>query len=225
MRYHKGKTVNRMPKIVLLSVIVVLASLFLMDLQIRPYIRKECEYKSKVIATDIITKSVYKELTTNNYTYDKLVILSKSADGSVTSVQNNMNEINILYSRLTGVINDDMDKIRTKNMIIPVGSLSGFNYFYGRGPGVKFELDPLGTVDAKLASKFTSAGVNQSLHEIILEVNSNIAAVLPGHTTVVAVKTNYILSSTIVVGKVPDSFTYITGDNRDDLSKVNDYKK
>lgn len=226
MRYHKGVVKNRRLKIICSCLAMMLILLFAIDLFIRPYIYKVCNYQCNVILTDLITKRVSSEISENNkYTYNSLVIMKTDSGGNIVSVQNNMNEINKLYVKLTNTINSDINNINSKDLYIPMGSLSGINLFYGRGPDVKFKLDPLSSVKARIASKFTSTGVNQSLHELVLEISSDVAAVLPGHTVNVTVKSDYILTSTVIVGKVPDSYTYITGDNRDEISKVNDYKK
>lgn len=224
MRYHRDRIKLKPRKIFLFITIILVSFLIIIDFQIRPVIKKVAEYQSKIIATSIITSSVNKELSHNNYTYDNLVIISKDSDGRVTSVENNMNEINKMYAGLTDSINNQYDNIKKKTMVISSGSLSGLDYFYGRGPNFKFKLEPVGSVQTNIATKFTSVGVNQSLNEIILEVNSSITAIIPGYSTVVDVNTSYIIASTIVVGDIPDSFTYITGDERDNLSKINDYK-
>lgn len=224
MRYHRDKIKLKPKKMFLILIIILILSLILLDLQVRPLVKKVAEYQSRIIATSIITNSVNKELTSGNYTYDKLVIISKNSEGNVTSVENNMNEINKMYAGLTSSINDEYDNIKRKTMVISTGSLTGINYLYGRGANLKFKLEPVGSVETNIASRFTSVGVNQSLHEIILEVNSCITAVIPGYSTVVDVKTDYIIASTIVVGDIPDSYTYVTGDDRDNLSKTYDYK-
>ena len=98
------------------------------------------------------------------------------------------------------------------------------NLLYGRGSKLTFKIEPVGYVDTRLVSKFSSAGVNQTLHQIVLEVEGNVSAVIPGFNTSIKVKPTYIIAETIIVGNIPESYTYITGDERDSLSKIIDYK-
>lgn len=224
MRYHKDRIRLKPRKLFLFLIIVLIVSLIAIDIRVRPLMKKVIQYQSKNIVTSIITKSVYKELSSENYTYDKLVKISKNSEGKVTFVENNMNEINKLYANFTNSINNEFKNINKETMVISFGSLTGIDYLYGRGPDLKFKLEPVGSVQTNIASRFTSVGVNQSLHEIILEVDTRMTAVIPWYTTDVTVKTSYIIASTIVVGDIPDSYTYVTGDKRDDLSKINDYK-
>ncbi len=224
MRYHKEKKKNKPLRIFLIISLLLILFIFIIDLRIRPLIQKTSQYQSEIIATSIITNTVYSTMTSDKFGYDELVKLSRNSQGNVTSVENNMYDINRLHAYITNNINNEYDKISKKTIIISLGSLSGFNLFYGRGPDLVFKLDPIGSARTAMISKFTSAGVNQTLHEIILEVQCDVSAIIPGYTTVVNVNTQYIIASTIIVGDIPESFTYITGDNRDDLSKIVDYK-
>lgn len=224
MRYRKQKCDNKKIRVFCIIVAILLVFLFLIDLRIRPLIKKVCSYQCEIIATSIITNTVYSVLQSEGAEYNNLVVLTRNIDGNVTSVENNMLVINKIHSNITNSINDEYDKISMRTIMIPIGSLSDVDYFHGRGPDLVFKLDPVGSVRTSVVSRFTSVGVNQSLHEIILEVECDISAVIPGYTNTVNVKTQYIIASTIIVGNIPDSFTYITGDGRDDISKIMDYK-
>ena len=82
---------------------------------------------------------------------------------------------------------------------------------------------PLGYVKSQLKSEFSEAGINQTLHKITLNVNATVTAIIPGNTTKFDVSLNYIICDTVIVGNIPNGYTYITGDNRDIIPKVNDY--
>ena len=60
------------------------------------------------------------------------------------------------------------------------------------GPDITFKFEPVGYVDSRLVSKFTPAGVNQTLHQIILEVTGNVSAIIPGFKTTTDVNMNYL---------------------------------
>lgn len=210
---------------VMFTVFLTIMCFIMIDSHIRPILYNVASHEGKVIATEVITTSVINALNSENVTYDKLVNVSKNNDGTVASIETNMAEINKLQSVITYNINHDFKDISKKNVILNTGTLSGINFFYGRGPEITFRLEQAGYVETRLVSKFTSAGVNQTLHQIRLEVKGNVAVIIPGFPTNVDVELSYLIAETVIVGKIPDSYVYITGDDRGDLQKIIDSQK
>ncbi len=207
------------------SIFIVILTYIIVDSQIRPIIYKIAEYESNVIATRIISTAVYNALTDDDFTYETLVKVSKNDIGNVSSIESNMAVINRLQATITYNINNDFKNISKENITVSSGTLSGINFLYGRGPDITFKFEPVGYVDSRLVSKFTPAGVNQTLHQIILEVTGNVSAIIPGFKTTTDVNMNYLIAETIIVGDIPESYTYITGDDREDYEKILDYNK
>jgi len=209
---------------IIFSIFIIILILIISDAQIRPLVTKVSSYQGKIIATNIISKSVYNALSSEDFGYETLVRVTKNNDGYVSSIESNMLVINKLQATISNDVTAQFKEISKETIKLSTGTLSGVNFLYGRGPNLVFKLEPVGFVDTRLVSKFSSAGVNQTLHQIILEVDANISAVIPGFNTTVEVKSNYIIAETIVVGNIPESYTYITGDERDNISKIIDYK-
>jgi sporulation protein YunB len=120
-----------------------------------------------------------------------------------------MANINRFKARVTQLINDELNTIEGNTLDIPLGTVSGFNIFYGRGPAIPVRLTPRGSATVSLTSKFTEAGINQTLHQITLNVSADIAAIIPGYTTAVNTETEFIVAQTVIVGHVPESYTHI----------------
>ncbi|MCL1789663.1 MAG: sporulation protein YunB, partial [Oscillospiraceae bacterium] len=116
---------------------------------------------------------------------------------------------NKIKSRVSQSINEGMNTIEQSEIKIPLGTVSGINMLYGRGPAFPVRLTPRGYASVNLISKFTSAGINQTLHQITLTVSTDISAIIPGYTTSVNVETEFIIAQTIIVGTVPESYTHI----------------
>ena len=55
-------------------------------------------------------------------------------------------------------------------------------------------------------SKFTSVGINQTLHSIYIDVISTIELNMPLNSATSTCKTQILISETILVGKVPDIY-------------------
>jgi sporulation protein YunB len=186
---------------------VLIAVLVMTDMHVRPMLRKAGEFQSRVIAVRIINNAVREEL--DNHSYCDLMSLTYDEAGNVLSVETNMVQINRLKARITELINEDIAIIGQSTVEIPLGTVSGINMLYGRGPAIPVRLTPRGAADVNLVSKFTPAGINQTLHQITLSVAVDISAIIPGYTTFSTVETEFIVAQTVIVGRVPDSYANI----------------
>jgi len=189
--------------------LILITVVVLTDIRVRPIIKKAGGYQCQVIATRIINQAVHNELENGRYDYMSLVLLTFDETGNITSIQSNMVNINRLKTRVSEYINEDMAKIDSRDLKIPVGTISGINLLYGRGPAVPVQLTPRGYAGINLVSKFSSAGINQTHHQIIMTVSVDISAIIPGYTTSVTVDTEFIVAETIIVGYIPESYTHI----------------
>lgn len=218
-------TKSKLSYFIVFTVFFVFLIFIITDAQLRPLMTKYAEYNGRIAATKIISTSVYNALNDDDFTYETLVKVTKNNTGYVSSIESNMAVINRLQATITYNINNDFKSLEKERFTVASGTLTGVNFMNGRGPDVTFMLEPVGYVDSKLISKFTPAGVNQTQHQIILEVQGKVSAIMPGFQTDFDVVMNYLIAETVVVGDIPESYTYITGDNRDNYEKVLDFKK
>ena len=89
---------------------------------------------------------------------------------------------------------------------VPLGAFTGIGLFSGMGPSVNFRVLPVGTVTCDCLSSLTSAGINQTLHTVSLEVTASVEIVLPSGPRDVSTVTDVLLCESVIVGKVPDAF-------------------
>ena len=64
-----------------------------------------------------------------------------------------------------------------------------------------------GNVSADFNSSFESAGINQTKHQIYLDVKTSVYSFLPGFRTTTDVETNILVAETVIVGAVPQLVT------------------
>jgi sporulation protein YunB len=175
--------------------------LILVDMRVRPIIRAAGEFHCRVTAARVVAGAVTDEL--ENHTYGELMHLSRDDDGNIISIESDMVRINRLKARVTQLINEDLAAIEQTDLPLPLGTISGVNMLYGRGPAVPVRLTPRGSANI-------TAGINQTLHRIIMEVEVEIAAIIPGFNQTFLVTTNYIVAETVIVGEVPNMYAQIT---------------
>lgn len=204
MMINAEKRKNRkFGRILVTAGIFVLVFAFYTDMRVRPLIETITEYQCRVAAVRIINEAVFAELNSVHYDYNNLINVSYGAGGEIKSITGDMQTINRLKSRSTLLINEAVAGLDSQNINISLGTASGFSFMYGKGPTVPVRILPKGYANAVLISDFSSAGINQTLHKIIMEVEVDITAVIPGFNKNMTVKTDFIVAQTVIVGKVP----------------------
>lgn len=203
--------------------LIILGIILLIDMRVRPIIEKTTTYQSKILATRIINDSVYSQLEDENFSYGELVTLVYNADNTISSIESNMVNINRLKAKITKSVNDELMKIDAHDLSISLGTISGFTSFYNQGPLIPVTLQPEGYVETALISSFESAGINQTLHRILVEINVDISAIIPGYTSSATVETQFVVAETVIVGNVPNSYTHVISGSEDLLGLINDY--
>lgn len=105
-----------------------------------------------------------------------------------------------------------ISQVPTGDLSIPIGSLTGSTLLAGRGPRITVRMESVGSSEANFRNAFTSAGINQTKHQIILTVDVSVSVLLPGFRTATKVSNSFIVAETVIVGTVPDTYTYFSTD-------------
>ncbi len=170
----------------------------------------------------IIVASVSDALRDGSISYDALVSLEKDVNGHVTALKSNMAEANRLQSNITNDVLQRLSDASTRELSIPIGTLTGSALLAGRGPSLTVMMQTVGSCTAKFRNEFSSAGINQTKHEILLDINVNISILLPGFRTSTKVSNTVAVAETVIVGDVPGTYTYFDNDDEepmDDLAR------
>lgn len=172
-----------------------------------PSIREMAGYQSKVYATRIIHEAVAEELSRQGTDYSQLFTISKKDTGEVTSIESNVAAINQLQTHLAQTILERLDTREGEGMGLPLGTLTGLDILAGRGPMMEFYIRPIGTVETSVLNQFDSAGINQTLHRVMLEITAEVSPLLPGCGGSNRVTVEVCVAETVIVGSVPQLIT------------------
>ena len=159
--------------------------------------------------TNIMNQAANEIFQDESLSYSDFVTLTKNTEGDIASIETNTPKINLIQTQLTQKIINTLVNTRRNTLYVPLGTLLGFHLLSGRGPNIEIKVIPVGNVKTVVKSEFSSAGVNQTLHQITVEVDVTAMAIIPGYSTEVTVHTEYILAETMVVGDVPNSYAQI----------------
>ncbi|MGN0588424.1 MAG: sporulation protein YunB [Ruminiclostridium sp.] len=209
MKNKKRRIRGYVGRIFVITGILALVALTAFDLYIKPTLVRLISYQCQLAAERIISNAVFGHVGDELNSYNDIVSFTFDNNGRISALNTDQNKINSLKSLINESINNEIDSISDETVGISIGSLSGISYFYGMGKELQFHVEPKGKADTKLVSKFKSAGINQTIHSIVLEVSVALTPVIAGFGEEVKVDTNLIISQTVLIGEVPDSYSNI----------------
>ena len=158
----------------------------------------------------IIFEAVNEAIQEGDISYEELISMEKDKDGNITAVHSNMAAFNRLQAQILDIILARIDQVSARELSIPIGTLTGSALLAGRGPRISVRMESVGSSSARFENHFDSAGINQTNHQIVLKVDVSVSILLPGFTTATTVSTAVTVAETVIVGAVPETYTYFS---------------
>ena len=210
---RRGMTGREKRRLLLFLVCAALIALAVTAMtQLRPILTSLATARVSNAVTRVVNTSVNETLYDAGVDYDRLISLEKDNEGR------NMAEFNRLQSAVLADVLQRLSEVSTRELAIPLGSLTGSPLLAGRGPLLHIKMQSVGSSSAHFENAFASAGINQTRHEIRLVVDVYVSVLLPGFSTVTKVTNRCAVAETVIVGSVPDTYTYF--DTREDMSST-----
>lgn len=146
---------------------------------------------------------------------DSLVHVEHDQNGNVTLVQADGLKINEIAGNTASLVQSELEKLSLQTINVPIGNVTGIQLLSGRGPKIKIKIQPVGTASTSFYSEFESAGINQTRHKIYIVIDATMRMIAGRASQTVDVSSELLVSETIIVGVVPDSFVNV--ESTDDL--------
>lgn len=192
--------------------LVVAMVLFLMfRSRYRDVIRELAETQVKNTTSDLTNDAIARQIADGVIQYDRIVYFEKDLDGRITALKTNMSEVNRLKTDILNIINDEILALDTSDIGIPLGSLFLPELLSGKGPVIPVHILSIRNSDAGFASDFHQAGINQTLHQLIMEVTVDVAVLVLGQTGSFTITSEVVIAETVIVGDVPNTFLQTGG--------------
>jgi len=175
------------------------AFIFLNDISSQIAVSDACD-----IVTVKVSRTIAELFEEKDYDADWFVSFEKSENGEVSAVSCNMSRINSLSAEILSRTVDST-KNNTITVSIPLGNLTGISLLMGRGPKIPVKILMLTSSRVEFNNNLTSAGINQTKHQINIEVIVDVDVLLPWGTESSQVHTAVLIADTVVVGDVPET--------------------
>ncbi len=219
---HRKKNFKLIVFLSVLLMLTILAGICFYKMQ--PVIFRYAVSKAETIMLNSANEAVISILEKNDISYDDIVNLSSNADGYVTSLEIDVYKVNYLKSRISNEVSDLVDSNEYYDVEIPIGTFLGNTYTAGFGPRIKFKMQLTSTAFVDFKHEFKSAGINQVLHIITVDIKIVGSLVITGYNKSINARTSAIAAQTVIVGKSPDAYTNVIESEQDNTGGlINDY--
>lgn len=188
----------------------LLAGIIMVLLQLRPVLTSMATARVSNSVNRIVAAAVEEAIRNGDIDYDAFVTFEKDASGRVTALRSNVAEVNRMQSAIAEEILRRLSEDSTSELSIPIGTLTGSALLAGRGPRITVRMQAVGSASAVFRNEFSAAGINQTRHQILLEVDVYMSILLPGIRTSTTVANEIAVAETVIVGSVPESYTYFS---------------
>ncbi len=193
-----------------LLVLALLAATVSLLWHLKPVMTSMATARVSNLVNRIVSAAVNEAVENGDIDYQNFVIFEKDETGHITALRSNVAEVNRMQGQITDEILHRLSEVATSELEIPLGTLTGSALLAGRGPSLFVRMQAVGSASAAFRNQFTAAGINQTRHQIFLDVDVYMSILLPGMKTSTKVSNEIAVAETVIVGGVPDTYTYFS---------------
>lgn len=188
---------------ILVIIVILISFIVFCDTRVRPTIKRKVRDIARTDSTYILNQTLLNQINSLDIKYGDFVIIKTTDEGKISSVEANSSNINKFKAVFALSVTEALKEIEEFSFFIRLGTLMGPEFLTETGPKIPFKVASSEYVKTEIESRFEEAGINQTVHKILLEVTVNICCYFPGYSTSVNVNTELLLAETVIIGEVP----------------------
>lgn len=212
IKYRKIRLRRRW--MVILLLLALLVPVAVMRMRLFPMVEELAVTRVTNQTARLINDAIDAQIRDGVVDYSNMVLLEKDDTGAVTALKTNISEMNALKTRILDTVNEEILQLNVEEIGVPIGNLLVPALFSGRGPYLPVKVLTVRSSEAAFSNQFTQAGINQTLHQIIMTITIDMTIVTPAGTEQVDTSSQVVVAETVIVGTVPESYLAIDGVQR-----------
>lgn len=205
-----GRFLQRISLLLFILLVLFLVAFGLFRGRYREVIRDLAVTQVKNTTSDLTNDAIAKQIADGKIEYDRIVYFEKDLDGKITALKTNMTEMNRLKTDILDIINSEILSLDSSDIGVPLGSIFLSELISGRGPTIPVHILSIRNADANFVSRFTQAGINQTLHQVQMEVSIDVSVLVLGETVSFTMTSEVVVAETVIVGAVPETYLQTT---------------
>ena len=179
------------------------AVFFLLEFRLKPVIAQVGRVQARSMAVQTMNGAVCSILEEMNISGSDLESVSVTEDGRLNSINTNTVLTNKLKNMITLRCQKALSEIKSRRVDIPIGTISRLDILNGTGPSIPVFLSMTGTVSSDFSGEFESAGINQTVHKLTVEITAEINVIMPMNSFSETVSTSVLVGETVIIGSTP----------------------
>lgn len=199
---------KRLRRILILVLLLLILGGILLHIRVNPLTEELAMARITDVASNVINQAVSVQIEEGDVQYEDLVTLQRDDSGQITALSTNMREMNRLKTQLLSILDEDIYDVSDDEISVPMGNLTGVQLLSGRGPSIPVKIVAVSSSDANFRGEFSDAGINQTIHRVMMDVALDLIILLPSGTVTEQVSTEVCVAETVLLGPVPESYAY-----------------
>ncbi len=196
--------------LVLAVLVCFIAGCVFLDGALRPIVQKVAAQRVHLAVVRLINEAVYDQLG-NGVAYQQLINVSTDENGRVTLMQPDTVKITRLVTSIARDLEEKLSNLSRSDIEVPLGLLTGHLLLADKGPNLVVALLPIGSVSTEIRDEFTAAGINQTKHTVMLDIEVEVGILLPFQTTFTKITDTLPLVESVIVGPIPETYMNFGG--------------
>lgn len=189
----------------LVCIVIIIAVLsLLLDAKLRPSIIELAALEAQAVAESKINSAVEKYLSKHGINYSDIVSVNYSSDNAVTGITTDIVKLNLFKAEITAAIEKEFERSPETSVTVPFGSATDISLLSGCGPFMDVNIAMASSTVSDFENVFLAAGVNQTQHSIMLNIQTTVLLTLAGRRISRSVSSSFCVAQTIIVGTVPN---------------------
>lgn len=177
--------------------------------KIEMFVYEYCVNEIEYLVISTMNQITLTDMEDNPEDYKYICEILQNDSNEIIAVTTDTYKINKIKNRLNIASDDILENNELKTIYVPIGSLSDDFLLFNQGIDIPVKMEPMTTTKVDFASSFTSAGINQTLHQIIVECTVYVTILMPFTRADFETTHKIAISETILLGSVPESYTHI----------------
>jgi len=206
-RRRRPRSVRRYRLLVALVVLVV-AGAWGLEQVLVPTLLELGRVHVTVVANELITRTISEHIV-GTVQYRDLIHFETNANGDIMYMQANTVEVGRIEMAALSSLQESIRQLQAHRIEIPLGQLTGSRLLATRGPHIPISVHPLAEVRTRVRDDFVAVGINQTRHNILLDVWLRLDIIFPILRTETRLENTILLSSVIIQGRVPTTYVHI----------------
>lgn len=186
-------------------ILVVITTITWIEAQLRPAIHTIAEARVNHLATTTISQ-VVAQVMEEETTQTPLIHTTKNEQGKIILVQPDTIRFNAITAHITEELQTQLERMQDIPITMPLGQIWGNTIIANYGPQIPIYMKPIGKILVQPQDRFEHVGINQTKHQMYLDIAVTIQIAVPLSWTTTTVQTAIPLTEYVIVGDVPSTY-------------------